>query len=111
LKNLSEKPTHIAIRNEADNRLKNVRGTIAMARRPDVIDSSTDQFFFNLADNPNLDQTSRNSAREFGYCVFGKVTEGMDVLDKIAAAPVADTSKFASMPAQPIVITSVTRVR
>ena len=108
---LAERPTHIEIRNEADNGLKNTRGTIAMARRPNVIDSSTSQFFFNLADNPHLDQKGREKAEEFGYCVFGKVIDGMEVLDRISAAQVADQPKFASTPVTPIVIKSVTRVR
>ncbi|MCE9548623.1 MAG: peptidylprolyl isomerase [Planctomycetia bacterium] len=106
-----EKPTHIEIRNEADNGLKNRRGTISMARRPDVVNSSTSQFFFNLSDNANLDQRSRNKPEEFGYCVFGRVTEGQDVLDRISKAPVTNSPKLQSTPATPIVIKSVTRVR
>lgn len=105
------RPTHIEIRNEADNGLKNKRGTIAMARRPDVIDSSTNQFYFNLADNSYLDQKGRSKPEEFGYCVFGKVIDGMDVLDRLSAVPVKDTDKFTSTPATPVVIKSVSRVR
>jgi cyclophilin family peptidyl-prolyl cis-trans isomerase len=108
---LKERPTHIEIRNEADNGLKNKKGTLAMARRPNVIDSSTSQFFFNLADNAHLDQRGRNTAEEFGYCVFGKVIDGQEALDRISAAAVADQPKFPSTPATPIVVKSVTRVR
>lgn len=108
---LAERPTHIEIRNEAANGLKNKRGTISMARRPNVIDSSTSQFFFNLADNSQLDQKGRNTAEEFGYCVFGKVIDGMEVLDRMSAAPVTKSEKFGSTPATPIVVKSVSRVR
>jgi len=105
------RPTHIEIRNEAGNSLKNKRGTIAMARRPDVIDSSTSQFFFNLADNPHLDQKGSHSAEEFGYCVFGRVTDGMEVLDRISSAEVTDKEGFPSTPASPIVVKSISRVK
>jgi cyclophilin family peptidyl-prolyl cis-trans isomerase len=105
------RPTHFEIRNEADNGLKNKRGTIAMARRPDVIDSSTSQFFFNLADNPNLDQKGRTKAEDFGYCVFGKVIDGLEVLDRLSTVQVTNNDKFSSMPATPIVIKTVSRVR
>ncbi|MCE9556704.1 MAG: peptidylprolyl isomerase [Planctomycetes bacterium] len=108
---LAERPTHIEIRNEAANGLKNKRGTISMARRPNVVDSSTSQFFFNLADNSQLDQKGRNTAEEFGYCVFGKVIDGMEVLDRMSAAPVTKSEKFGSTPATPIVVKSVSRVR
>jgi len=83
-----EKPTQFWIRNEAYNGLKNVRGTIAMARRLEEADSSTCQFFFNLVDNPHLDHKSRQSAEQYGYCVFGRVVEGMEVLDQIGQVPI-----------------------
>ena len=105
---LEEKKTHFAIRNEAYNQLSNTRGTIAMARQPDLVDSSTCQFFFNLADNPELDHKSRANVDEYGYCVFGQVLDGMDVLDQISQAPVADKNDFTSVPVEPIVIQSVT---
>jgi peptidyl-prolyl cis-trans isomerase B (cyclophilin B) len=105
--NMAEKSTHFAIRNEAYNQLKNKRGTIAMARQPDVVDSSTCQFFFNLADNAGLDHKSRDSAEEFGYCVFGQVIDGLDVLDQISRAPVADQGGWTSVPVRPIVVQSV----
>ncbi|NIL96091.1 MAG: peptidyl-prolyl cis-trans isomerase [Planctomycetales bacterium] len=106
-----EKPTHFAIRNEAYNQLRNKRGTIAMARQPDIIDSSTCQFFFNLADNVELDHTSRQSAKEFGYCVFGQVVEGLEVLDRISQAPVADRGDWTAVPVQPVVIHSIVPIR
>ena len=108
---LTARSTHIEIRNEASNGLKNKRGAIAMARRPNVIDSSTSQFFFNLADNPQLDQKGRNTAEEFCYCVFGKVIDGMEVLDRMSAAPVTKSEQFGSTPATPIVVKSVSRIR
>ncbi|MEX1224831.1 MAG: peptidylprolyl isomerase [Pirellulales bacterium] len=107
---LVEKPSSIPIRNEAANGLTNERGTIAMARQADVIASSTSQFFFNVTDNPALDHQSEVPA-EFGYCVFGKVIEGMDVVDKISQVQVTDRDNFESIPAANIVIHSVTRAR
>ncbi len=107
-----QKPTRPPIANEAANGLKNRRGTVAMARTSDV-NSATAQFFINLADNDFLDHHD-SSARGFGYCVFAKVTEGMDVVDAIAkvktgVASVKDprsgrTIPFKDVPAEPIVI-------
>jgi len=77
---MSQKPTRAAIKNEADNGLKNGRGTVAMARTA-VVDSATAQFFINVKDNDFLN----HGGRDFGYAVFGHVTQGMDVVDKIAA--------------------------
>jgi cyclophilin family peptidyl-prolyl cis-trans isomerase len=108
--NLQEKPTDFACRNEAHNGLKNVRGTVAMARRPDVIDSSTSMFFINVADNPTLDHKG-DEANEYGYCVFGKVIDGLPVVDKIAAAPTSKVEEFPRMPTERIAIKSVRRVR
>ena len=99
-----EKPTQFWIRNEAFNGLKNRKGTIAMARRPDQADSSTCQFFFNLEDNPHLDHQNRKSAEQYGYCVFGRVVEGMDVLDKMNRFSVQDQGQFPSVPTPAIVI-------
>jgi cyclophilin family peptidyl-prolyl cis-trans isomerase len=107
---LQEKPTDFACRNEAHNGLKNVRGTVAMARRPDVIDSSTSMFFINVADNKSLDYKGDEPA-EYGYCVFGKVIDGMDIVDKIAAAPTQAVEEFPRMPTERIAIKSVRRVR
>ncbi|MFH1679036.1 MAG: peptidylprolyl isomerase [Candidatus Eisenbacteria bacterium] len=79
-KDLTRKPTKPAIKNEANNGLSNSRGTIAMARLPEP-HTATSQFFINVQDNTNLDHF--DDAGRFGYCVFGKVVEGMDVVDKI----------------------------
>ena len=102
-----EKPTQFWIRNEAFNGLKNRKGTIAMARRPDQADSSTCQFFFNLVDNPHLDHRSRETAEHYGYCVFGRVIEGMDVLNKMNQLPVQDQGLFISVPNPAVVIERV----
>ncbi len=76
------KPTRDPIKNEADNGLKNLRGTVAMARTTDP-ESATAQFFINVELNPNLDFTGTANSRQWGYAVFGHVTEGMDVVDDI----------------------------
>jgi peptidyl-prolyl cis-trans isomerase B (cyclophilin B) len=98
-----EKATHSPIRNEAHNGLKNRRGTIGMARRPDSIDSSTAQFFVNLSDNPDLDHKKSDTAG-YGYCVFGEVVSGMDVCDQIGRVAVHDTPKIPSAPVEPVAI-------
>jgi len=108
--NLAEKPTHTPVFNEAHNGLKNGRGTIAMARLPDSIHSATCQFFINLADNPALDYKDR-TVEGYGYCVFGEVIEGMDVVDRIGDTPVRDTPAFDRTPLQAIVVKSIRRVR
>jgi peptidyl-prolyl cis-trans isomerase A (cyclophilin A) len=109
--NLQEKPADFACRNEAHNGLKNVRGTVAMARRPDVIDSSTSMFFVNVADNPTLDYNGEE-AQDYGYCVFGKVIDGMNVVDKIAATPTRTVDdQFPKVPTEHIAIKAVRRVR
>lgn len=108
---LEPKDTRAYIRNEADNGLKNLRGTISMSRHPEHIDSANSQFYINLVDNPSLDHKSAETADEYGYCVFGKVTEGMDVVDRIAAVEVEDRGQFASTPVQPVIVESIQRVR
>ncbi len=95
------KKTKAPIRNEATNGLKNTRGTLAMARTGEV-NSATAQFFINTVDNGFLDHKSLNPS-EFGYAVFGKVTAGMDVVDKIEKAP----TKPGDWPVDPVVIKSV----
>lgn len=101
------KPSPIPIRNEAHNGLKNVRGTIAMTRDPDLIDSATSQFFINLADAPQRDHTG-DAADKYGYCVFGTVTEGIEVADKISQSPTADKGgDLAKTPDPPVVIKSI----
>jgi cyclophilin family peptidyl-prolyl cis-trans isomerase len=107
---LKPREAEFPIRNEAHRGQKNLRGTIAMARAADVIDSATDQFFLNLADNPNLDHQDR-TPEKYGYCVFGKVTAGEDVLDKIGAVSVADQPDFPKHPTTPVIIESIRRIR
>jgi peptidyl-prolyl cis-trans isomerase A (cyclophilin A) len=100
-----EKPTEAPIKLEVGKGLSNVRGTIAMARTG-VRDSATSQFFINLFDrNKNLDDAGG------GYAVFGKVTEGMDVVDKIAGVKTTTKGPHENVPADPVTIISVTRVK
>ncbi|MCX6143500.1 MAG: peptidylprolyl isomerase [Ignavibacteriales bacterium] len=105
LKNMTKRPPVLPpIKNESDNGLKNVRGTLAMARTMDP-NSATSQFFINLVDNAALDFNARNP----GYAVFGKVVEGMDVVDKIAQVKTSTVGQFQDVPAQPIIILSAKR--
>jgi peptidyl-prolyl cis-trans isomerase A (cyclophilin A) len=97
---LRQKETKASIKNEAANGLKNKRGTVAMARTSDI-NSATSQFFINVADNAFLD----HGTRDFGYAVFGKVTAGMDVADKIVSTPTGSQD----VPKTPIVIRSARR--
>ena len=98
------KRTHAPIRNEAKNGLKNTRGTLSMARTSDV-DSATSQFFVNLSDNAFLD----HSARDFGYAVFGRVTDGMEVIDKIAQAKTGRRQGYQDAPLEDVLILSARR--
>ncbi len=97
-----QKPTLAPIINEADNGLKNTRGTLAMARTSDP-NSATSQFFINLVDNPFLDFKSPTSTG-WGYAVFGKVVDGMDVVDKMAKAKTGNYQGHQDVPLDPIVI-------
>jgi peptidyl-prolyl cis-trans isomerase B (cyclophilin B) len=108
--NLTEIPARTPVSNQAHNGLKNLRGTIAILRQPDVIDSATSQFFINVADNPALDYRDR-TPEGYGYCVFGEVINGMEVVDKIANTEVKDTDKFDRTPVQPVVVKSIRRVK
>jgi peptidyl-prolyl cis-trans isomerase A (cyclophilin A) len=99
---LSRKPTRAPIKNEADNGEKNLRGTLAMARTSDV-DSATSQFFINLKDNAFLDHSGRN----FGYAVFGKVIDGMDVVDGIAGVATGNRGGHENVPIEPVTILEV----
>ena len=103
---LTKKPTKPPIINEAPNRVPNMRGTIAMARTS-VVNSATCQFFINLKDNDFLDHKNR-SEKLFGYAVFGEVTKGMEVVDKIAGVKTQYKSdEFTNLPVNPVVIESV----
>ncbi len=108
---LQAKETRAFLKSEADNGLKNKRGTIAMIRLPEHADSATSQFFINLADNPELDHKDDAEPEEFGYCVFGEVVEGMDIAEKIAEAPVTDKGAFHNTPVEPVAIRSIELVR
>lgn len=100
--NMSEKATQAPIKNEADNGLKNEVGTIAMARTSDP-NSATAQFFINVKDNSSLNYTSPTT-QGWGYAVFGKVTEGMDVVNKIKGVPTGKYGSHADVPTTPVVI-------
>jgi peptidyl-prolyl cis-trans isomerase A (cyclophilin A) len=102
---LEQKPTQAGIKNEADNGVKNTRGTLSMARTQDV-NSATSQFFINLADNAFLDHGSR----DFGYAVFGEVVEGMDVVERIAAVPCASRAGHDGVPVESVVVESAQEV-
>ena len=129
LKDLSPLAEQAGLVNEADSGLKNVRGTLAMARM-DEIDSATRQFFINVADNPHLDHQEGSCSRadeaqrleaaarglvkprtclSFGYAVFGRVTSGMEVVDKIAKAETDIEEDFLDMPSQRIWIKQIRR--
>ncbi len=103
---MQQKPTQAPIENEANNGLENQRGTIAMARTQDP-HSATAQFFINVQDNDFLNHTGENM-QGWGYAVFGKVTEGDDVLDKIRAVQTGSQSGHQDVPVEPIIIESVT---
>ena len=103
--NLEQKPELAAITNEASNGLSNQRGTIAAARRASAKDSATSQFFINTVDNPQLDFVSNASPYTAGHCVFGRVIEGMEVVDKIRKVPTTVRAPFpGNVPATPVVI-------
>jgi peptidyl-prolyl cis-trans isomerase A (cyclophilin A)/peptidyl-prolyl cis-trans isomerase B (cyclophilin B) len=106
-RDLRQKPTRPAIANEAKNGLSNLRGTLAMARTADPA-SATAQFFINVVDNPRLDYTSDANGATWGYCVFGKVTSGADIIDKIKAVPTGAQGPFKSdVPTTPVVIEKI----
>lgn len=104
---MREKPTHEPIKNEAAADLKNQRGAIAMARTS-VVDSATAQFFINVKDNANLDHRDE-TPRGFGYAVFGKVIEGMDVVDRIKAVPTSTVGPYQNVPQKPVIIQKAQR--
>jgi peptidyl-prolyl cis-trans isomerase B (cyclophilin B) len=105
---LEKKPTRAAIENEAANGVKNTRGTVAMARTNEP-HSATSQFFVNVTDNAFLDHQAKEGPG-WGYAVFGKVTEGMDVVDKIKGVKTGASGPFSKdCPVQPVVIESVRR--
>ena len=106
-RDMIQKKNQAPVKNEADNGLRNERGTLAMARTS-IVDSATSQFFINLIDNSFLDFKSKTDAG-WGYCVFGKVVEGMDVVDKIAKVRTDLAGRLQNVPVEPVVINSVRR--
>lgn len=105
-KDLQQKQTRSPIKNEADNGLRNLRGTISMARTASK-DSATSQFFISIADNAFLD----HGQRDFGYAVFGKVVKGMDVVDKMAKVKTENVGPYQNVPVEPITIISAEVVK
>lgn len=104
---MNEKESHSPIENEANNGVKNSRGTIAMARTSDP-HSASSQFFINLVDNDFLNHTEP-TIEGWGYCVFGKVTDGMDVADKIAKVKTTSVGIHENVPVDMVLITSISR--
>ena len=102
---MTQKKTQSPVKNEADNGLKNKRGTLSRARTSDI-NSATSQFFVNLQDNEFLDHSRGN----FGYAVFAQVTEGMDVIDKIAAVETGRKRGFDDVPVEAVIMKSVRRL-
>ena len=105
--NFVEMSGYAPIKNEASPTLRNDRGTLAMART-NVIDSATSQFFINLVDNDFLNQTG-TSAQNFGYAVFGRVIEGMEVVDAISGVATGNQRQHQNVPVEPVIIQSITR--
>lgn len=101
----ANKKTRTPIRNEAKNGLKNTRGSLSMARTSDI-NSATSQFFVNLKDNAFLD----HGPRDYGYAVFGRVTEGMEVIDKIAALRTGTRKGYQDAPLEDVVIVAARRI-
>jgi cyclophilin family peptidyl-prolyl cis-trans isomerase len=104
-KDFKQKPTKAPIKNEADNGLKNERGTLAMART-NVVDSATNQFFINVTDNSFLDFRSKDPSG-YGYAVFGKVIDGMDVVDKIKKVKTGSYGPYQDVPKDSVEIINI----
>jgi cyclophilin family peptidyl-prolyl cis-trans isomerase len=116
-RDLQERQAGVAIRNEARNGMSNIRGTIAMSRQTDEKNSATCQFFFNLADNSGLldhkeaPPEGETADQDYGYCVFGKVVEGMTVVDAIGNAELQARGDFETIPVEDVVIRSMRELR
>ncbi len=108
-KDMKKMEPNAPIKNEADNGLSNKRGTIAMARTMEI-NSATSQFFINHKDNPALDHRD-NTPRGYGYAVFGKVIDGMDVVDKIANVKTTTRKGYQNVPVTPVVILKAYEVK
>jgi peptidyl-prolyl cis-trans isomerase B (cyclophilin B) len=105
---MRQRPTNPPVANEADNGLKNDRGTIAMARTSDP-HSASSQFFINLTDNDFLNHKAKNP-QGWGYAVFGRVVEGMDVVDDIAQVPTGKSGPHSDVPKEPVLIERISLV-
>lgn len=103
--NMDQKPTMEPVTNEANNGLKNLTGTVAMARTNDP-HSATSQFFINLSDNAFLDHSGENS-QGWGYAVFGKVVDGMDVVNKIKSVKTGSSGGHQDVPEETVIIESI----
>ena len=106
---MREKTTGVPVKNEADNGLKNLPGTLAMARTSDP-QSATAQFFINTIDNPALDHRDKTN-RGWGYAVFGKVTKGMDVVKKIESVPTRTVGPFQNVPVKDVTILKIEAIK
>jgi cyclophilin family peptidyl-prolyl cis-trans isomerase len=106
---MREKTTGVPVKNEADNGLKNLAGTIAMARTSDP-QSAAAQFFINTADNPSLDHRDKTD-RGWGYTVFGKVTKGMDVVKQIESVSTRTLGPFQNVPVKDVIIQKVESIK
>lgn len=107
-KGMQEKLTNAPIKNEAGNGLLNDRGTVAMARTS-VVDSATSQFFINVADNTFLNHRD-DTAQGYGYCVFGKVVDGMDVADAISKVQTTTSGHYEDVPVEDVLILSARKI-
>lgn len=107
---MSQKPTLEPIRNEAHNGLRNARGSLAMARPDNDAHSATSQFFINVADNDFLNYTASTNDG-WGYCVFGQVVDGIDIVDQIRGVPTTTRFGFKNVPVGDILIKSITSVK
>ena len=108
---LQRKPARAPIYNESRNGLSNRRGTVAMIRDPDAPHSATSEFFVNLSDNPDFDFKPADEDDMPGYCVFGEVISGMDVVDRIAQLPTASQGDFTKVPSPPVAIVEIKRLQ
>src|SRR5262249_5314370 len=109
--NLERKPVRAPIYNESRNGQSNRRGTVAMIRDADAPHSATSEFFINLADNPDLDFKSSDEEDVPGYCVFGEIIAGMEIVDHIAQLPTTSQGDFQKIPSPAVAITSVERLQ
>ena len=108
---MQPKPARTPIFNESRNGISNRRGTVAMIRDPESPHSATSQFFINLADNPDFDFKPGETDDVLGYCVFGQVVVGLDVVERIAQMPTTSIGEFAKVPSPAVAIQSVERLR